>query len=83
MNVEKAQTAFHFYCKSERDRVATDIDRTANRGEMDVLAVNKALSDEWNALTERGQEPFNALAADDVVRYEEDLERYNIGKRFR
>lgn len=61
-----------FFANEQRDTV-----REENPG-ISFGQVGKVLGDRWKALSEKQRQPYEAKAAQDKKRYEEEKAKYNV-----
>ena len=63
---------YMFFANEQRDQV-----REENPG-ISFGQVGKVLGDKWKALSEKQRQPYEAKAAADKKRYEEEKAKYNV-----
>ena len=80
---KKPLTAFLFFAQKEREVVAAEMLRTDKGGQLDVIKISKIIGENWRALSEPEREPYNAMAADDVARFDAEMVTYDLGSQFR
>ncbi|KAJ5891903.1 Non-histone chromosomal protein 6 [Penicillium subrubescens] len=68
---KRGLSAYMFFANDQRDKV-----REENPG-ISFGQVGKMLGDKWKALTETERKPYDAKAAADKKRYEEEKAKYN------
>ncbi|KAL7754267.1 Non-histone chromosomal protein 6 [Sorochytrium milnesiophthora] len=71
---KRPSTAFFVFSADKRNEV-----KQANPGAT-VGTIAKVLGDMWKKLTEEEKKPYNERAAQDKVRYEQDMQAYNEAK---
>ncbi|KAJ9663153.1 Non-histone chromosomal protein 6 [Neophaeococcomyces mojaviensis] len=70
---KRGLSAYMFFANEMRDQV-----REENPG-ISFGQVGKVLGDRWKALSEKQRQPYEAKAATDKKRYEEEKAKYNAG----
>lgn len=48
--------------------------------EVKITHIATRLGEKWRKLTDKDKEPYEALAAKDKERYQQDMEEYNSGR---
>lgn len=71
---KRGLSAYMFFANDQRDTV-----REENPG-ISFGQVGKVLGDKWKALTEKQRAPYEAKAAADKKRYEEEKAKYNVSQ---
>ncbi|KAI9864445.1 MAG: Non-histone chromosomal protein 6 [Vezdaea acicularis] len=70
---KRGLSAYMFFANEQRDNV-----RTENPG-ISFGQVGKVLGERWKALSEKQRAPYEAKAAQDKKRYEDEKASYNAG----
>ena len=71
---KRAISAFFFYNKERREKLKKE------KPNLDNKEIIKALSDEWNALSDAAKKPYVAKAEADKKRYENEKKAYEAKK---